>query len=200
MHHNRDVVDSPPTKRLCSNQDLSTQLDDSVSRSCYSQPAPVITHSGLLTSDALEARNGYSFSQPTMLDDLILCTQLNPTQNSSQNPFQKLVRRMTRFFVSTKCDETLKRLIGSLEKLGYAWKTNDDAVITISTIDRRKLQLIFKANLIEMDGKILLDFRLSKGCGLEFKRRFIKIKHKLADIVLKGPVTWPIAQFNNCVP
>lgn len=107
---------------------------------------------------------------------------------------------MTRFFVSTKCDETLKRLIGSLEKLGYAWKTNDDAVITISTIDRRKLQLIFKANLIEMDGKILLDFRLSKGCGLEFKRRFIKIKQKLADIVLKGPVTWPIAQFNNCVP
>ena len=51
-----------------------------------------------------------------------------------------------------------------------------------------------------MDGKILLDFRLSKGCGLEFKRRFIKIKQSLADIVLKGPVMWPIAIATNNVP
>lgn len=59
---------------------------------------------------------------------------------------------------------------------------------------------MFKANLIEMDGKILMDFRLSKGCGLEFKRRFIKLKKLLGDILLKGPVTWPIAIATNSVP
>jgi serine/threonine-protein kinase Chk1 len=134
-----------------------------------------------------------------MLDDLILCTQLNPTQ-SSQNPFQRLVRRMTRFFVSTNWEDTLKRLTTALQKMGYTWKYNDDGVITISTIDRRKLQLIFKANMVEMDGKILCDFRLSKGCGLEFKRRFIKIKQNLADVVMKGPVTWPIAIATHTVP
>lgn len=51
-----------------------------------------------------------------------------------------------------------------------------------------------------MDGKILLDFRLSKGCGLEFKRRFVKIKKELADVVVKGPVTWPIAIATQTMP
>ncbi|XP_058168285.1 serine/threonine-protein kinase grp [Anopheles ziemanni] len=204
-----DMIDgrpSPRAKRLCSNQDISTPLDDSTSRMCQSQPVPTIVHTEVNgVEEAIEARHGFCFSQPTMLDDLILCTQLNPTQSvgtqqQQQNPFQRLVRRMTRFFVSTRCDETLKRLSAALEKLGYCWKSNDEGIITISTIDRRKLQLIFKANIVEMDGKILCDFRLSKGCGLEFKRRFIKIKQSLADIVLKGPVTWPIAIATNSVP
>ncbi|XP_053672212.1 serine/threonine-protein kinase grp [Anopheles nili] len=205
-----DLIDgrpSPLAKRLCSNQDISSPLDDSTSRMCQSQPVPMIVHTEVNgVEEAIEARNGFCFSQPTMLDDLILCTQLNPTQSVStqqqqqQNPFQRLVRRMTRFFVSTRCDETLKRLSAALEKLGYSWKSNDEGVITISTIDRRKLQLTFKAIIVEMDGKILCDFRLSKGCGLEFKRRFIKIKQSLADIVMKGPVTWPIAIATNSVP
>jgi serine/threonine-protein kinase CHEK1 len=166
---------------------------------CSSQPVPTIIHCDLPI--AVEARNDFCFSQPTMLDDLILCTQMNPTQGaSSQNPFQRLVRRMTRFFVSTKCEETLKRLTAALDKLGFTWKTSDEAVVTILTIDRRKLQLIFKANVIDMDGKILLDFRLSKGCGLEFKRRFIQIKESLADIVVKGPITWPIAVATHSMP
>ncbi|XP_058060683.1 serine/threonine-protein kinase grp isoform X2 [Anopheles bellator] len=200
---------SPRAKRLCSNQDISTPLDDSTSRMCQSQPVPTLVHTEREVhgvEEAIEARHGFCFSQPTMLDDLILCTQLNPTQSvgtqqqQSQNSFQRLVRRMTRFFVSTRCDETLKRLSAALEKLGYGWKSNDEGIITISTIDRRKVQLTFKANIVEMDGKILCDFRLSKGCGLEFKRRFIKIKQCLADIVLKGPVTWPIAIATNSVP
>lgn len=36
-----------------------------------------------------------------------------------------------------------------------------------------------------MDGRILLDFRLTKGCGLEFKKRFLKLKNGLNDIVCK---------------
>lgn len=72
--------------------------------------------------------------------------------------------------------------------------------LTITTVDRRKMQLIFKASIIDMDGKTLLDFRLSKGCGLEFKRTFLKIRSSLGDSVLKGPVLWPIAIATNSVP
>lgn len=187
---------SPRAKRLCSNQDLNTSnLDDSVSRMCQSQPVPAVLFCSDLKSDCnmMEARNDYCFSQPTMMDDLLLCTQLNATQGSgASNPFQRLVRRMTRFFVTTKCDETIMRLTKFLEKMGFTYKLHDGSTVTISTVDRRKLQLTFKANLLEMDGKILLDFRLSKGCGLEFKRKFIKIKTGLSDIVQKGPILWPI--------
>lgn len=161
---------------------------------CSSQP--LLTHPDDFKSsgDAVEARLDYCFSQPTLLDDMLLCTQLNATQNSStqnQNPFQRLVKRMTRFFVDTKCQQTIKRLTTAAEKLGYTWKVNDgDSVVTISTVDSRKVQLTFKAQILEMDGKILLDFRLSKGCGLEFKRIFVKIKNSLSDIVQKGPITF----------
>lgn len=131
-----DLVDcsSPRSKRLRSSQDLATQLDDSTSRMYQSQPAPTVA---VLESEPkniehmIEARNGFCFSQPALLDNLILCTQLNNTQGAtSQNVFQKLVRRMTRFFVSCKCDETVKRLSAALEKLGYTWKMNDELVVS----------------------------------------------------------------------
>lgn len=57
---------------------------------------------------------------------------------------------------------------------------------TISTIDTRKTPLIFKANIINMDNKLLVDFRLSKGCGLEFKRRFVKLKNCLDNIIVRS--------------
>lgn len=196
-------------------------MDDSISRNYCSQPLPVVKHNfleasagdmkldGKASSDDKQLddgqqhqRMGFCFSQPAMLDDMLLCTQMNQTQSASQNVFQRLVRRMTRFFVtSTRQDETIKLLVATIERLGYTSKVSEDnLVVTISTIDRRKLRLVFKAYIIEMDGKILLDFRLSKGCGLEFKRRFIKIKNAMEGAVLKGPVTWPIAIATNCVP
>lgn len=52
------------------------------------------------------------------------------------------------------------------------------------------MQLIFKANMISMDNKLLLDFRLSKGCGLEFKKRFLQLKLSLKDIILDNTATF----------
>lgn len=63
--------------------------------------------------------------------------------------------------------------------------------VTVSTTDRRNNKLIFKINLVEMDEKILVDFRLSKGDGLEFKRHFLKIKGKLSDVVSSQKVWFP---------
>lgn len=192
----RDLIDgmSSATKRLKSNQDLNTSFDDSLARACHSQPVPTIQFSETKPDQvSLEANNAYSFSQPTMLDDLLLCTQPNGTQGSAvnTNPFQRLVKRMTRFFVSTKFDDTIERLTTVLDRFGYTWKLNDDRTVTISTVDN-KIPLTFKANLLEMDGKILLDFRLSKGCGLDFKRKFVKIKaaREISSAILNIPINF----------
>jgi serine/threonine-protein kinase CHEK1 len=185
---------SPAAKRLKSNQDLNTSFDDSLARMCHSQPVPTLQfEENNKDQITMEARSDYAFSQPTMLDDLLLCTQQNATQGSTinANPFQRLVKRMTRFFVTTKVDETVKLLTLVLDRLGFTWKLNDDSTVTISTVDRRKLQLVFKANLLEMEGKkLLLDFRLSKGCGLEFKRNFVKIKEakEIKERILNIPL------------
>ena len=63
--------------------------------------------------------------------------------------------------------------------------------MTVSTVDKRKNILVYKAQVIEMGSKmVLLDFRLSRGDGLEFKRHFVRLKEKLSNAEWKGPVTW----------
>lgn len=52
------------------------------------------------------------------------------------------------------------------------------------------MTLVFKVNFIDMDGNILVDFRLSKGCGLEFKKAFIKIRCALEDVILRNSVAY----------
>ncbi|KAG8227277.1 hypothetical protein J437_LFUL012191 [Ladona fulva] len=198
---------TPVKKRQCSGLDLS-HLDGGFSsddvavagRLCSSQPEP--SPGDNVVSENVVAPS-FSFSQPAHMEDLLLNSQLHCTQqpsSGSQNSYQKLVRRMTRFFVKTNHEETLKELCGVLEKLGFSWKMNVTGVLTIVTVDKRKMKLVFKANLLDMGENILLDFRLSKGCGLEFKKVFVKLKEYLNAIIVKGPVTWPIAIATNSVP
>lgn len=156
-----------------------------------SQPVPQILreseNSGIESTN--DQRNDFCFSQPTLMEDLILCSQMNPTQ-STQNPFHRLVKRMTRFSVTTSPEDAIKRITDTVTQMGYTWKSTELNLMTISTIDRRKIQLVFKINLIEMSNNILVDFRLSKGDGIEFKRRFIQIKKQLADIIGKEQNFW----------
>lgn len=127
------------------------------------------------------------FSQPTHNEDLILSSQLQFTQSPlTQNNLQRLTKRMTRFFVETSHEKTIKLLCAQLEKYHYTYHNDPSGIITVSTMDNRKTPIVFKANLINMDNKLLLDFRLSKGCGLEFKRIFIKLKIAMKDIIIKN--------------
>nr|XP_056716995.1 serine/threonine-protein kinase Chk1 [Euleptes europaea] len=126
---------------------------------------------------------GISFSQPACPEHMLVNSQLLGTPSSSQNPWQRLVKRMTRFFLKLDAAQSYSILKEVCEKMGYIWKKACTNQVTISTMDRRNNKLIFKANLVEMEDKILVDFRLSKGDGLEFKRHFLKIKGKLSDVV-----------------
>lgn len=51
-----------------------------------------------------------------------------------------------------------------------------------------------------MNNQTLMDFRLSRGCGLEFKRRFVTIKNAMSKIISKGPLMWPVAVATNTIP
>jgi hypothetical protein len=87
-------------------------------------------------------------------------------------------------------------------------------IVTVSTTDRRGGQLVFKATLIEMDKKVgrmhwthygqllqvLLDFRLSRGDGIEFKRRFSRIRTRMEPMIAKGPIMWSLAIHSAALP
>ena len=147
-----------------------------------------------------------SFSQPISIDNMILNSQIQITQNpnsqfssqfssqlatASQSPLLKLVKRLTRLFVHTNAENCTEELKKIFHKSMFDYKVTITNMrqrqITVITSDKRQTPLSFKVNLIEMNSKneVLLDFRLSKGDGLEFKKIFIKIKNSLGHIACK---------------
>uniref|UniRef100_A0A8C7Y8A2 non-specific serine/threonine protein kinase n=1 Tax=Oryzias sinensis TaxID=183150 RepID=A0A8C7Y8A2_9TELE len=107
-----------------------------------------------------------SFSQPTKPEHMLLGSQLLATPGASQSPWQKLVRRMTRFFTTVDADATLSALKDTCDALALGFKLTCRQV-TLNTLDKRNNPLVFKVLLLHLNQKVLLDFRLSK-VGLSF--------------------------------
>ncbi|NXP17670.1 CHK1 kinase, partial [Scytalopus superciliaris] len=192
------VSDSPGglSKHIRSDMDFSpvkVALGEDKASYSTSQPEPgtggMPWEGGAGSIDQLV--QGISFSQPACPEHMLVNSQLLGTPGSSQSPWQRLVKRMTRFFTKLDADGSYRALEEVCEKMGYGCKMSCTNQVTISTTDRRNNKLIFKVNLVEMESKILVDFRLSKGDGLEFKRHFLKIKAKLSDIVSTQKVWLP---------
>ncbi|KAK2828629.1 hypothetical protein Q5P01_019663 [Channa striata] len=133
-----------------------------------------------------------SFSQPTKPEHMLLGSQLLGTPGASQSQWQRLVRRMTRFFTTVNGEASLSALKDACDNLALGFKLTCAKQVTVSTLDKRNNKLIFKVHLLEMNQRVLLDFRLSKGDGLEFKRLFVKIKQKLGDVISTQKIVLPI--------
>ena len=107
---------------------------------------------------------------------------------------------MTRFWVTTDLETTERELRTHLDSMNYNTKVVTPDIATVSCVDRLWSQLVFKATLIEMDKKVLLDFRLSKGDGIEFKRRFTRIRKCMEHLIMKGPIMWSLAIHTDSLP
>merc|ERR1712141_220813 len=112
----------------------------------------------------------------------------------------EVFRKLTRVWVKNSQEDTDKFLQALLEKMQYNFRCKPKGVFTITTQDRRGAILSFRCTLIQVDHQILVDFRLSKGCGIEFKRHFAKLKTNCASIIEKGPVCFPSLIAANAIP
>merc|ERR1712029_295052 len=188
-------------------------------RMCASQPAGNFKNSKPLTPTNTGAAGGKDgdasgqepekvfnfsgFTQPAQLSDLCLSGSQSTqgTQGgSSQTQFQRLVKRMTRFWVKTAMTESEKFLCSILSKMGYSSEAKAGrGDYLIETIDRRGSVLSFRMTLIQVD-RILVDFRLSRGDGLEFKKHFGKIKTNCKQVVEPGPIMWPTRISTSAIP
>lgn len=176
--------DMPVTKMHRADSELSQlrrKNSDDRAQISSSQPEP----QGLWEEKEVTVHTdvSVSFSQPTCPDHMLLGSQLLGTPGASQNPWQRLVRRMTRFFTTEKAEASCIALRDACIAMGHTWKQSCTNQATVSTMDRRNNKLIFIVHFLEMEERILVDFRLSKGDGLEFKRIFLKLKQKLSDII-----------------
>merc|ERR1711953_1047747 len=85
---------------------------------------------------------------PPSFDRLWASQPAPKTQATQSNRFQRLVKRMTRFWVKVSLEETDKFLHGLLEKMHYAFKCKSKGIFTIETQDRRGAILSFRCSLI----------------------------------------------------
>ncbi|KAM9255710.1 LOW QUALITY PROTEIN: serine/threonine-protein kinase Chk1 [Cariama cristata] len=190
------VTDSPGgfSKHVRSDTDFSPlkgALGEDKATYSTSQPEPgtggTLWESGASIDKLVQ---GISFSQPACPEHMLVNSQLLGTPGSSQSPWQRLVKRMTRFFTKLDADSSYRALKEVCE-MGYGWKKSCTNQVTISTTDRRNNKLIFKVNLVEMESRFWWIFASPRGDGLEFKRHFLNIKGKLSDIVSTQKVWLP---------
>ena len=102
--------------------------------------------------------------------------------------------------MKTSITETEKNLNGLFGKLNYSIRCKTRGIFTIETTDRRGAMLNFRATLIQVDHRILVDFRLSRGDGLEFKKHFSKIKTNCKEFIENGPIMWPALVAADAIP
>ncbi|XP_065898182.1 serine/threonine-protein kinase Chk1-like [Dysidea avara] len=140
---------------------------------------------------SLTAADNNCFTQPSCYDELVVGTQISctPAGSNSQAPFQRLAMRMTRFHTKLEPSVVWSKLNAMLKKLSYDPKPSPDLTsISVATEDRRGYPLGIRISLFQLQpGNLLVDFRRSKGDGIEFKRVFKKIRENLSDIICKPP-------------
>jgi len=150
----------------------------------------------------LKAAGTDCFTQPSCYDELIIGTQIPCTPGCSQAPFQHLAMRMTRFHTKLEPLAVWNKLNIVLKKLSYDPKPSPDQTsISVFTEDRRGYPLVMRISLFQLKPEYLLvDFRRSRGDGIEFKRIFKSIREQLADIISTPPSIADIGVKSVCIP
>ena len=126
---------------------------DMTDRLCASQPVTAgiglsrMPSTGHSTENPPDVFGG--FTQPARLSDLMgsgsqTGSQARATQSSR---FQRLVKRMTRFWVTGAFDETDKFLHGLFEKMQYSFKCKPKGIVSFSFSNHKNYDGgAFKAN------------------------------------------------------
>eukprot|EP00118_Oscarella_pearsei_P010420 m.63917 g.63917 ORF g.63917 m.63917 type:complete len:481 (+) comp35206_c0_seq6:33-1475(+) len=146
-----------------------------------SMPFTWRTRGGVTDDSSADTKSTFpvSFSQPAPTECVFLNSQISSTPGSYQNRFQRLVKRLTRFTMRLNLEESEKMLVSVLQSLGHA--TNPlPSEFVCSMKDRRQASLVFRVCLKPAGtDKTVIDFRRSKGDGLELKRVFGQLKATL---------------------
>ncbi|KAF1740559.1 hypothetical protein MXB_603 [Myxobolus squamalis] len=96
-----------------------------------------------------------------------------------------MAKRLTRFIISdVDLPSIIDHLSTSLSFANCSWKQITQKCISIMMRDVRNQDLNFKIHIFcPPNGKTLVDFRLNRGDGLEFKRIFRSIKEKMLQLI-----------------
>lgn len=102
-----------------------------------SQPVPnhVMNQQTIASLQDLQIKMHPCFSQPSRPENMLVSTQASTASqfSASQNMYQRLVRRMTRFFTNTDVKDTVDQLCLAFERFSYSWKKSSPGLVRLFT-------------------------------------------------------------------
>ncbi|CAH2075815.1 unnamed protein product, partial [Iphiclides podalirius] len=112
-----------------------------------------------------------------------------------QGVLQRLVRRLTRVWV--RCDEAqaLAKLTEELSRRHYRWRYLHPRMLAVECGGEERMRVwAVRAAVAGGAGgagggeaRVVLEFRRSRGCGLQFKRRFVELRAALQPLAAPPP-------------
>lgn len=100
--------------------------------SSASQPMNTSDSTPPMSTTLTQTLQNMCFSQPAGVENMFLSSQISSTPfGSSQNIYQRLVKRMTRFFTNKDSKTTLKKLKTLFERLNYSCKKSGSGQVFI---------------------------------------------------------------------
>jgi serine/threonine-protein kinase Chk1 len=131
----RDVVgsNSSPVKRWNSMLEAETRVHRTNPNVILSQPTPAVRPTSIdqLVTDLRTNRESICFSQPTHNENMFLSSQIQFSETPlTKDNFSNLIKRMTRFYVTTNYEKTLEVLCSVLDTFHYNWQTDGTGAVS----------------------------------------------------------------------
>lgn len=130
----------------------------------------------------------HASSQPAKLDSLIISPNITPSSQGI-GMSKNLVQRMTRFWMKKPVVEISEILVNAANQFKYNTKQMSKTDLRFQLDDKWKNEIVFTATIYPQSGDnfALIDFRLSRGDGIAFKRAFLKLRDLLACDIVVSP-------------
>ncbi|XP_068632626.1 serine/threonine-protein kinase Chk1 isoform X2 [Battus philenor] len=174
-------------------RDANDAVAESVARGWCSQPAGSIAQVAAYEPATAHVRALLSHSQPAQPDELLVSSPEPGAQ--PRGVLQRLVRRLTRVWV--RCDEAsaLSALTAALELRRDRWRYLHPRMLAVECGAgggdlRMRVWAVRAVPAGAPNGegaRVVLEFRRSRGCGLQFKRRFLELRAALQPLAAPPP-------------
>ncbi|XP_037298064.1 serine/threonine-protein kinase grp isoform X1 [Manduca sexta] len=160
-------------------------LAEGSAREWRSQPAaadarPLSPALSLADMDAL-----LTHSQPARDSDLLLASQ--PGAALGPALAARLVRRLTRVWLRCDPAPALRALADALRARGHTWRRLHPRLLAVECGEEVRMRAWVVPCAAGGEARSLLEFRRSRGCGLQFKRRFLELRAALSPLQAAPP-------------
>ncbi|KAI6190561.1 hypothetical protein M3Y97_00131300 [Aphelenchoides bicaudatus] len=115
------------------------------------------------------------------------------SQGIVYHPIQSLVRRMTRFVVSTNLFHLIDHIEEACSALGASTSfLGAQQILVSTTLRRRHVRYVIRIYEFTESGRTrqLVDARCSHGNGVDFKRAFAALRNEMKQHVCKESDSW----------